>query len=151
MPSGGGGESYGVEIVERAGMTQSIELNAAALAKAIVDAGSVAVRGILFDTAKASIKPESEPVLQTIAEVLKGDPALVLEIQGHTDNVGQAAANRTLSQQRADALRQFLIAKHGIAATRLTATGLGDTKPVAPNTTDEGRAQNRRVELVKKG
>jgi OmpA-OmpF porin, OOP family len=149
-PAAGDGDSYTIEIVEKAGMAQSIELNASELAKALDANGSVAIRGILFDTGKATITPESEPVLTTIADVLKANAAMRLEIQGHTDNVGQKAANQTLSQQRADAVRQYLVAKSGIAAARLTAVGFGDTKPVAPNTTDDGRAQNRRVELVKK-
>lgn len=149
-PAGGGGENYNVEIVEKAGMEQSIELNASALAKALEANGSVAIHGILFDTGKATITPDSEKVLQTIGDVLKADAALRLEIQGHTDNVGQKAANQTLSQQRAEAVRQSLITRFGIAAARLTAAGFGDTKPVGPNTTEDGRALNRRVELVKK-
>jgi len=149
-PSGGGGESYQVEISEKAGMEQSIELNAGELAKALDANGSVTIHGILFDTGKATIRPDSEKVLATIGELLKANAALKLEIQGHTDNVGAKAANQTLSQQRADAVRQYLITKFGIAAARLTAAGFGDTKPVGPNTTEDGRAQNRRVELVKK-
>ncbi|MEO7135452.1 MAG: OmpA family protein, partial [Vicinamibacterales bacterium] len=85
-----------------------------------------------------------------IGELLKGDAALKVEIQGHTDNVGAAAANLKLSQDRAAAVKAALVQSHGIAATRVTTVGLGDTKPVADNATDEGRTQNRRVELVKK-
>jgi OOP family OmpA-OmpF porin len=85
-----------------------------------------------------------------VIDVLKQDETLRLEVQGHTDNVGQAAANLTLSQQRATAVRDYLLKIGGIAAARLTAAGYGDTRPVAPNTTDEGRAQNRRVEIVRK-
>ena len=149
-PGGGSGETYNIEIVEKAGMEQSIELNASELAKALDANGSVAIHGILFDTGKATIKPDSEKVLATIGDVLKANAALKLEIQGHTDNVGQKAANQTLSQQRAESVRQYLITKFGIAAARLTAAGFGDAKPVGPNTTEDGRAQNRRVELVKK-
>lgn len=149
-PGGGGGEGYAIEIVEKQAMEQTIELNPSELAKALDANGSVAIHGILFDTGKATIKPDSEKVLQTIGDVLKANAALKLEIQGHTDNVGQKAANQTLSQQRAEAVRQHLITKCGIASARLTAAGFGDTKPVAPNTTEDGRAQNRRVELVKK-
>lgn len=150
ISGGGGGEGYSLEILEKQAMEQSIELNPSELAKALDANGSVAIHGILFDTAKSTIKPDSEKVLQTIGDVLKANAALKLEIQGHTDNVGQKAANQTLSQQRAEAVRQYLITKFGIAAARLTAAGFGDTKPVAPNTTEEGRTQNRRVELVKK-
>lgn len=147
---GGGGESYSIEIVEKAGMEQSIELSASELAKALDAKGSVALHGILFDTGKATIKPESEKMLAEIGTLLKDNAALKLEIQGHTDNVGQKAVNQTLSQQRADSVREYLIATFSIAAARLTAVGFGDTKPVGSNTTEEGRAQNRRVELVKK-
>jgi len=149
-PGGGSGETYNIEIVEKSGMEQSIELNSSELAKALDANGSVAIHGILFDTGKATIKPDSEKVLQTIGDVLKSNAALKLEIQGHTDDVGAKAANQTLSQQRAESVRQYLITKFGIAAARLTSAGFGDTKPVAPNTTEDGRAQNRRVELVKK-
>ena len=149
-PGGGGGEGYNIEIVEKQAMEQSIELNPSELAKALDTNGSVAIHGILFDTGKASIKSDSEKVLQTIGDVLKANAALKLEIQGHTDNVGQKAANQTLSQQRAESVRQYLITKFGIASARLTAVGFGDSKPVGPNTTEDGRAQNRRVELVKK-
>lgn len=144
------GEVYELYIVEKATMDQQVELTAAAMAKALNDTGSVALRNISFDTGKATIKPESAKELALVIEVLKADPSLTLEVQGHTDNVGAKAANLTLSQQRADAVRDYLVKTGGIAATRLTAVGFGDTKPVAPNTTDEGRAANRRVQLIKK-
>ena len=108
------------------------------------------MHNILFDTGKATIKPESSAALAPIGEVLKADASLRLEIQGHTDNVGAKAANQTLSQQRAAAVRDYLVKTFAIAPDRLTATGLGDTKPIADNATDAGRAQNRRVELVKR-
>jgi len=89
-------------------------------------------------------------MLDQVVALLKQDQSLKLEVQGHTDNVGAAAANLKLSQDRAAAVKDYLVTTGGIAAARLTTAGFGDTKPVAPNTTDEGRAQNRRVELVKK-
>lgn len=144
------GETYTLHVIEEEAMQQDLELTAANLGKALAEKGSVAVRGILFDTGKATIKPESAAVLAQIAELLKTDAALALEIQGHTDNVGAAAANLTLSQQRAAAVKDYLVRTHAIAAARLTTAGFGDTKPVADNATDDGRAQNRRVELVKK-
>jgi OmpA-OmpF porin, OOP family len=147
---GNDGDAYSFKIVEKAGMEQQVELNAADLAKALDAKGSVSLHGILFDTGKATIKPESAKVLATVGDLLKGNANLKLEIQGHTDNVGQKAANQTLSEQRANSVRKYLIDNFGIEAGRLTAAGFGDTKPVAPNTTDEGRAKNRRVELVKK-
>lgn len=144
------GTEYSVFIVEKAGMNQQVELTAATIASALDSTGSLTLRNILFDTSKATLKPESSKELGLVIEVLKGNAGLKLEIQGHTDNVGQAAANRTLSQQRAEAVRDYLIQTGGIAADRLTAVGYGGTKPVAANTTDDGRAQNRRVEIVKK-
>lgn len=146
----GSGTEYTVHIVEKAGMNQQVELTAATIAAALDSAGSLTLRNILFDTAKAILKPESFKELGLVIEVMKANAGLKLEVQGHTDNVGQAAANRTLSQQRADAVRDYLIKTGGISAERLTAVGYGDSKPVSPNSTDEGRAQNRRVEIVKK-
>ena len=80
---------------------------------------------------------------------MKIDRSLKLEVSGHTDNSGDKAHNMTLSQGRADAVKAMLVSKYGIDAKRLTAKGYGDTKPVAPNTTDDGKAKNRRVELRK--
>lgn len=144
------GETYTLTIVEKAAMNQQVALTADELAKALDEKGSIALHNILFDTGKATLKPESSKELQLVIDVLKANAALKVEIQGHTDNTGVKATNLTLSQQRADAVRDYLIKTGGIAAARMTAVGLGDTKPVAPNTTDDGKAQNRRVELVKK-
>src|SRR6185295_3597345 len=110
--------------------------------------GRVAVYGIQFDTGKATIKAESEAVLNEIDKLLLARADLKLNIEGHTDNVGAKAANLTLSGQRATAVQAWLGA-HGIEAARLTVRGFGDSKPVADNSSDEGRAKNRRVELVK--
>lgn len=144
------GEVYELYIVEKKLMDQQVELTAAELAKTLSEKGSIALHNILFDTAKATIKPESAKELALVIDVLKADATLKIEVQGHTDNVGAKAANLTLSQQRADAVRDYLIKTGGIAAARLTAVGFGDTKPVGPNTTEDGKAANRRVELVKK-
>ena len=145
-----GGEIYALTIVEEGELRQDVEFTAGDLAEALKSKGSVAVHNILFDTGKATIKPESAGVLAVIADVLKGDAALKIEIQGHTDNVGAAAANLTLSQDRAAAVKAYLVQTGGIAAARLTTAGLGDTKPIGDNKTEEGRGQNRRVELVRK-
>jgi outer membrane protein OmpA-like peptidoglycan-associated protein len=126
-----------------------VELTAPRLAKALNEEGSVTVRGIRFDAGAATIRPESAPLFAAIADVLKDDGSLKLEIQGHTDNVGSKTANLRLSQARAAAVRDRLIRTFGVAADRLTAVGFGDGQPVASNATEEGRAQNRRVELVK--
>lgn len=144
------GEVYTLTVVEEAGMEQKVEFSAMELSKILNEKGSVALRGILFDTGRATIRDESKSTLQSIGDLLKQDVSLRLEIQGHTDNVGGADANRKLSEARAAAVKQYLVANFGVAGDRLTTSGLGDTKPVADNATDEGRAQNRRVELVKR-
>ena len=144
------GEVYDLVVVEEAAMEQKVEFTAMELARALNDTGSVALHNILFDTGKATLKPESAAALAPVGELLRNDAALKLEIQGHTDNVGQAAANLKLSQDRAAAVRTYLLQTFGVAASRLTTSGFGDTKPVAPNTAETGRARNRRVELVKK-
>ena len=107
----------------------------------------VALTGLLFDFNKATLKPESDGVLQAVLGLLNKTPALKLEIQGHTDNVGNDQYNQTLSEQRAAAVVTWL-SQHGIAAGRLSSSGFGRTRPVADNKTDEGRAKNRRVEIV---
>jgi outer membrane protein OmpA-like peptidoglycan-associated protein len=111
--------------------------------------GRVATQGILFDTGSDRIKPESTPTLEEIADMLTSHADLRLLIEGHTDNVGNASANKALSEQRAAAVKAYLVSR-GIDAGRIETAGLGDTKPAAPNTTPEGRQQNRRVELVKR-
>ena len=92
-------EMYDLVVVEEAGMEQKVAFTAMELAKTLADSGSATLRDILFDTGKATIKPESEPPLKTVIELLKGDPALKLEIQGHTDNVGGQDANLKLSKE----------------------------------------------------
>jgi outer membrane protein OmpA-like peptidoglycan-associated protein len=144
------GETYSLTIIEEAAMAQQIEVTAAWLAEQLAKTGSVALEGIAFDTGKAAIRPGSKPVLDQIGALLKSDAALRLEIQGHTDNVGAPTANLTLSQQRAETVKPYLVDTHAIAAARLTTAGFGDTKPVADNSTEEGRAKNRRVELHRK-
>jgi OOP family OmpA-OmpF porin len=144
------GEMYSLLVVEEADMKQDVEFTAGELADALKATGSFAVHNVLFDTAKATIKPESAAALAVIGEVLKSDASLKLEIQGHTDNAGSAAANLKLSQDRAAAVKAYLVQTHGVAADRLTTAGLGDTKPIADNGSEDGRAKNRRVELVKK-
>lgn len=106
------------------------------------------VYGVHFDFNKATLKPESTPVLNQLLDLFKADAAYRAEIGGHTDDVGTAAYNLTLSDERAQAVKAWLVA-HGVGATRLTTHGYGDTRPLVPNTTDANRAKNRRVELKK--
>lgn len=144
------GESFTLTVVEEAAMEQLVEFSSMELAAALADKGSVALHNVLFDTGKATLLASSTEALAPVGELLKSDPSLTLEIQGHTDNVGVAAANLQLSQERALAVKAHLVKTFGISAARLTTAGFGDTKPVGENTSGAGRAKNRRVELVKK-
>ena len=108
----------------------------------------IVTHGINFDVDKASLKPESMGTFNMILRVMKDNPDLKFEVDGYTDNSGQAAHNLTLSQERADAVKDELI-KLGIDPSRLTAKGFGDTKPISDNNTSEGKANNRRVEFVR--
>ena len=116
---------------------------------ALAAAGHVSTHGILFASGSATIEGESTPTLKEIGDMLKAHADLKLMIEGHTDNVGAAAANQTLSEQRAAAVKQFLVSTYGVDAARLQTKGYGSSKPISPNTTPEGRQNNRRVELVK--
>jgi len=125
-----------------------VTVNADALAKDIARTGHVAIYGIYFDTGKADLKPESEPVLKEITKLLQHNPKLKLYVVGHTDNVGDLTYNMKLSQARAGAVVEELVSKYGVDAKRLKAHGVGPLSPVVSNNTEEGRAKNRRVELV---
>lgn len=140
---------YTLYIIEKGGMNQDITANADAFSNDIRATGHAAVYGIYFDTGKSEIKPQSEAALTEIAKLLKGDPGLKVYVVGHTDSVGETAFNMKLSQARADAVLNALVSKHGIAAARLKSYGVGPLAPVASNDTEEGKAKNRRVELVK--
>jgi len=127
---------------------QQVTANAAAISQGLATQGKFALYGLYFDTGKAELDPKSEPTLGEIAEVLKGNPKLELYVVGHTDSVGQVASNVDLSERRAAATVKALVERHGIAARRLTAKGVGPFAPVGSNRSEEGRAKNRRVELV---
>lgn len=120
----------------------------AALESALAETRRAVVYGIYFDFNSATIKPESEPVLHTIVEVMARNPTWVLNVEGHTDNVGGNARNQALSASRAAAVKQALVAR-GVQAARLNTSGFGASAPRATNTTLEGRARNRRVELTR--
>lgn len=142
------GEGYDLYICEEKAMKQDIVADAKSMAQDISATGKVAIYGIYFDFNKADVKPESEATLKEIAALLKQNSKLNLYVVGHTDNVGSLAANMDLSQRRADAVVQALVSKHGVDAKRLKAQGVGPLCPVTSNKTEEGRAKNRRVELV---
>jgi len=126
-----------------------VTVDADALAKDIARTGRVAIYGIYFDIGKADLKPESEPVLKEIAKLLRQNPKLNLHVVGHTHSIGDFTANMKLSRDRASAVVKELVSKYGVDAKRLRAHGVGPLAPVASNETEEGRAKNRRVELVK--
>jgi len=138
-----------LRIVEKQAMAQTIVADATVFKNEIRDTGHTAVYGIYFDTAKSTIKPESAQAIGEIAKLLKADPGLKIFVVGHTDNEGSIESNIKLSQDRGEAVLQALVRDHGIAATRLKSFGCGLYSPVASNDTEEGRAKNRRVELVK--
>jgi outer membrane protein OmpA-like peptidoglycan-associated protein len=130
-------------------MVQEVVASAELFSTGLKATGHVEVPGIFFDTAKADLKPESDAAVAEIAKLLKADPSLKVYVVGHTDNVSTLDVNLKLSQARADAVVQALVAKHGIAAARLVGRGVGPLAPIASNDAEDGRARNRRVELVK--
>jgi outer membrane protein OmpA-like peptidoglycan-associated protein len=140
------GNDYTLWVVEVEPMTQ--EVTSKDMLDALSRDGFIALY-INFDTGKADIKPESLPVIAQITELLKNNPELVIGVEGHTDNVGTPQSNKLLSEQRAKAVMAAVL-KDGIAASRISAVGWGQEKPIADNRTEDGRAKNRRVEIVKK-
>jgi len=139
-------QSYKLWIVEVAAMQQVV--TASKLLDELNKAGFIALY-INFDTGKWDLKADGKATVAEIVKMLKSAPALKIAIEGHTDNVGSAAANKTLSENRARSVMAAIVAG-GIEASRLSAAGYGQERPVADNRSEEGRAKNRRVELVKK-
>ena len=138
-----------VDLVEAKAREQKmVTVQASDMEKAIAGTGRIALYGIYFDFNKADIKPESDPTLEQIAQLLKRSSGMKLLVVGHTDNVGTFPFNLELSQRRAAATVSALAARYGIAKDRLTPVGVSFASPVATNKTDDGRAKNRRVELV---
>ncbi len=140
---------YNLTLVEKGEMTQEVVADAKFIADGISSTGHVAIYGIYFDFNKADVKPESDPALQEIAKLLQQDSKLKLYVVGHTDNVGGLDYNMKLSQQRAEAVVKELVSKYKIATERLKAGGVGPLALIASNDNEEGKAKNRRVELVK--
>jgi OOP family OmpA-OmpF porin len=136
-----------VSVLEQQAMAFKM-VDAEEMASEISQYGRIALYGIYFDSAKSEIKPESQPTIFQIAQLLKQQADLRLVIVGHTDNQGSLDYNMDLSKRRATAVRDALVKGHGINAARLSAWGAGYLAPVASNRSEEGRAQNRRVELV---
>lgn len=149
LVSSGGDPLHGnVTVVEREGMKQSLGfLDASAMKKAI-DAGGRVALYINFDIDKATLRPDAQPTVAEIHKLLNGDPGLKLSIEGHTDNTGTAAHNQELSAARARSVLGALVGL-GVDPARLQSKGFGQDKPLADNATEDGRAKNRRVELVK--
>jgi OmpA-OmpF porin, OOP family len=143
----GGGKRGNFQLItlEIEGMKQDISANE--MLEAINKEGSVSLQ-INFETGKSVIKPDSQPIIDQIAEMLTTDPSLKVRIEGHTDNVGTPASNKVLSEARAKTVVAALISK-GIDKSRLSSKGWGQEKPVEDNSTEEGKAKNRRVEIVK--
>lgn len=141
----GGVSYYDLTVIEVEAMKQDV--SAGDMMNALNTDGFIALN-ITFDTGKSTIKAESQKIIDQMHELLKTNPGLKISIEGHTDNVGNAAANKTLSESRAKAVMDALVAK-GIDKTRLASKGFGQEKPVADNGTDEGKAKNRRVEIRK--
>jgi outer membrane protein OmpA-like peptidoglycan-associated protein len=139
-------QSYQLVVTEVASMAQVVSANE--LLQELNKNGFVALY-INFDTGKADLKQDGVATVKEIATLMKSNPTLKLSVEGHTDNVGDAASNKKLSEARAKSVTAAIIAG-GVDAARLSAAGFGQEKPVADNRTEEGRAKNRRVELVKK-
>lgn len=139
-----------VYVIESAAMeTGLVTSDASSLAADLDQAGSVRLDGIYFDTGLATLQPESDAALAEVAELLRQRPELRLLVVGHTDSVGSDADNLKLSRRRAAAVVAALTGSFGVAADRLESRGMGSGEPAASNDTEEGRALNRRVELVR--
>jgi OOP family OmpA-OmpF porin len=150
------GKTYALDIVGIGDQTQPIMLKHVRIAEGgdfndthrLYTQSRIITHGILFDVDKATLKPQSMGTINEIYKVMKDNPDIKYEIDGYTDNSGTAAHNLTLSQNRADAVKDQLVAM-GVSASRLSAKGLGDSNPIDNNDTPEGKANNRRVEFIR--
>jgi outer membrane protein OmpA-like peptidoglycan-associated protein len=143
-----GDGSYNLDIIDEAAFKKQLTFDAEEMRKALDEEGRVAVYGIYFDNDRATLKLGAEKVLIEIVKLMKNNPDLAIEIQGHTDSTGSADHNMDLSTRRAETVKNFLLA-YGIESPRMVSKGYGEEKPVAPNDTEDGRAMNRRVELTR--
>jgi outer membrane protein OmpA-like peptidoglycan-associated protein len=141
-----GGDDYHITIVIKELMKQDV--TASNMFDALNRDGHIALY-INFDTGKSVIRDESRPIIEQIVQMMKSNPDLKIGVEGHTDNVGTQASNKTLSEARAKSVVSAIVGQ-GISPDRLSPAGYGQDKPIADNNTEEGRAKNRRVELVKK-
>ncbi len=137
-----------VVIVEVKQMEQKLEADAGAMFDELTKSGRVSVYGINFERSKALITPDSEKVLGEVKKLIAAHPELKLKVEGHTDNVGDPKANQKLSEERAAAVKDWLV-KNGAKGENLSTAGFGSSKPLGENNTEAGKAKNRRVELVK--
>jgi outer membrane protein OmpA-like peptidoglycan-associated protein len=140
------GDDYYLTVVLKELMKQDV--TASSMFEALNRDGHIALY-INFDTGKSIIRDDSKPIIDQIVQMMNENPDLKISVEGHTDNVGTAASNKTLSEERAKSVVSAIVAK-GISTDRLDPAGFGQDKPIADNKTEEGRAQNRRVELVRK-
>lgn len=136
-----------LNVIETGGLENKM-INAAEMARGLGDTGHIALYGIYFDTDKADIKPESRPTLAEIAKLLQTQPTLKVYVVGHTDSQGGYDYNMQLSRRRAEAIAADLVKTYGLAKARIAAAGVSFLAPLGSNGTEEGRALNRRVELV---
>jgi outer membrane protein OmpA-like peptidoglycan-associated protein len=143
-----GGSGLNIIVVEAEAMKQDVTANVDALKGGLASNGHVELIGIFFDTGKSELKPESQPALVEVGKLLAAQPQLALWVVGHTDSVGTVDSNLTLSQARAASVVKALVEGQRIDPQRLAPYGAGPYAPVATNASDEGRARNRRVELV---
>ena len=140
--------TYDLIIIEEEGFAKQLTFSADQMKRVLDSLGTISIYGINFDTAKDRLKPGAEKELVEITKLMLNYPELRIEIQGHTDNVGSAGYNLNLSNKRANTVKQYLLL-FGVDKNRMISKGYGLTKPIASNDTEEGRAKNRRVELVK--
>ena len=149
-PPASGGKAAPAGAGSGGGGGEAATTTAASIERALQTSGKIDIYGIYFDFDSDRIKPESEPVPREIAKVMTDNPAWTLSVAGHTDNVGGDTYNLDLSKRRSASVKQALVTRYKIAPARLETSGYGASSPKATNKTLEGRAQNRRVELVKK-